>query len=66
MKKYIICIKDNRVQYIIKQLETGLVNILEESRQGFTTIEIKIRNEMDLLDLLHAGIRIGTLEFFTQ
>ena len=53
---YRICLKEQRAQVVVKEMNNGTKIVGEPDNEGWVTLEVEIDGTFDVLALYHAGM----------
>ena len=60
--KYRLTVLNERAEFLIEELKEN-VTVLEKTDDDFTNLEVTINDNMELLNIFHAGVKTGTAAF---
>jgi hypothetical protein len=56
---YEITVTNTKIPYLQQELGENQVEIIEKGKDGIDRIKVKIKDQFDIMHLIHAGIRYG-------
>lgn len=56
---YEVFLTNTKVPYLQQELGENQVEVIKEGEDGIHTVKITIKDEFDIMHLIHAGVRYG-------